>query len=67
MTYVFKLSERKSVLQKGVSHPIINNALKVALIDFYTTYLTPNVTTKINKLPYEENGAPKELVIPPGQ
>jgi hypothetical protein len=37
------------------------------LIRFCTTYLTPNVTTKNNKLPYEENGAPKELVIPPGQ
>jgi hypothetical protein len=37
------------------------------LIRFYTTYLTPNVTTKNNKLPYEENGAPKELVIPTGQ
>jgi hypothetical protein len=67
MTYVFKLSERKSVLQKGVSHPIINNDLKVALIGFYTNYLTPNVITKNNKLPYEENGAPKELVISPGQ
>jgi hypothetical protein len=64
---VFKLSERKSILQKGLSHPIINNDLKVALIGFYTTYLTPNISNKNNKLPYEENGTTKEMVIPPGQ
>jgi hypothetical protein len=67
MTYVFKLSEQNSILKKKVGHPIANDDLKVGLVGFYTTYLTPNVTEKNNKLKYEDNGVIKELIIPVGQ
>ena len=67
MTYVFKLSDRKSTLQKSLSHSITNDDLKVALIGFYTSYLTPNISKYYNILHYEENGVIKKLIIPIGQ
>ena len=63
-SYVFELSDCKSILQKNLSHPINNDNLKVALIGFYTTYLTPNITNKNNKLSGTDF---KEIIIPPGQ
>jgi hypothetical protein len=73
MNRFFRLSSDTSILEKRLSVPIIDTFKNVGLVGFYTTFLTPNVTIRNNKLHYEEPASldriisPETIVIPPGQ
>ena len=64
MGFVFKLTETKSILEKGWTNPIISDNLRVSLVGFYRMFLTTNVGESNNKFYYNENDV---LLIPPDQ
>lgn len=76
MGRLLKLSGDTFVLEKRLTVPISNKFTQVRLVGFYSRFLTPNVTTKNNRLHYEKNvsGLTESvqhvmttMFIPPGQ
>jgi len=58
------LSSKSSILKKRLTPPVTNTYKEVALVGFYATLLTPNVTKNNNKLYYEtEKGKGKGKVL----
>ena len=61
---VFSLSDTSSILTRQLHYYFSHK--EVALVGFYTTYLTPNITEKNNKLTIFKT-EPTEIHIPVGQ
>lgn len=68
MNKVFKLSGNKPILSKRFHYPIDVEEHSLALVQFNTTYLTPNIRHENNKLYFiDSNGVENKIEIPIGQ